>query len=110
MALGCIRREFSIFASDSTSPIVGWLRNLCRNRMTTYEQVQVGMIDMCFTGNFALGLCAEDWMQAPILSQPGLPYPLTKNHRHGLHINPNDLRTAKANPDLETLGLGCTND
>ena len=110
LAMGCIRKEFSVFASDSTSPVVDWLRSLCVKRMTTYGLSQVGMIGMCFTGNFALGLCAEEWMTAPVLSQPGLPYPLTKQHRKSLHIDPKDLQIAKSNQDLEILGLRFTND
>ena len=110
LVLNCIHREFSVFARDESSPIIDWLRSLCKERMNTTGQSQVGMIGMCFTGNFALGLCAEDWMRAPILSQPGLPYPLTKKHKHGLHIDPTDLMVAKANQQLEILGLRFSDD
>ena len=65
---------------------------------------------MCFTGNFALGLCAEQWMQAPVLSQPSLPYPITKKHKSGLHVSSEVLSEAKKNPDLEILGLRFSED
>ena len=65
---------------------------------------------MCFTGNFAQGLCAEEWMQAPILSQPSLPYPVTKRHKRGLHMCPKTLAKAKQNQNLEILGLRFSED
>lgn len=110
LMLNCIHREFTVFAKDASSPIVDWLRSLCKERMKTTGQTQVGMIGMCFTGNFALGLCAEEWMQAPVLSQPSLPYPLTTSHRKSLHIRETELQMAKNNPTLEILGLRFTND
>ena len=110
LGLGCIRKAFSVFASNASSPAVDWLRGLCIDRMKHLSQSKVGMIGMCFTGNFALGLCAEDWMHAPILSQPSLPYPLTKAHKRGLHVSPKTLSKAKENPDLEILGLRFSED
>ena len=110
LGLGCIRKAFSVFASDASSPILEWLRQLCLDRMKDLAQRKVGMIGMCFTGNFALGLCAEEWMQAPVLSQPSLPYPITKRHKRGLHMCPKTLLQAKQNPDLEILGLRFSED
>ena len=110
LGLGCIRKAFSVFASDASSPAVDWLRQLCLDRMKDLSQKKVGMIGMCFTGNFALGLCAEEWMQAPVLSQPSLPYPVTKRHKRGLHMCPKTLAKAKQNPNLEILGLRFSGD
>ena len=110
LGLGCIRKAFSVFASDASSPVIEWLRHLCIDRMKQLSQSKIGMIGMCFTGNFALGLCAETWMQAPILSQPSLPYPLTKRHKRGLHISSETLNEAKNNPNLEILGLRFSED
>ena len=110
LTLGCIRREFKVFASEDTSPVVDWLRNLCTTQMNRFSTKKVGMIGMCFTGNFALGLSAEGWMQAPILSQPSLPYPVSKAQQQGLHIAPETLTRAVNNQQLEILGLRFTND
>jgi hypothetical protein len=61
----CIRREFSIFSSERSSPFFSWLRAFCEEQ----KQERIGMF---FIGNFALGLIAEDWMKAPVLSQSSL--------------------------------------
>ena len=36
---------------------------------------------MCFTGGFALGMMVDDVVVAPVLSQPSLPFPVTKAPR-----------------------------
>ena len=40
LVLSCIHREFSVFAKDATSPIVDWLRSLCKERMKTTGQTR----------------------------------------------------------------------
>ena len=110
LALGCIRREFQVFASHQSSPVVDWLRDLCQWVMTQSHQHRIGMIGMCFTGNFALGLCAEPWMEAPVLSQPSLPYPITNQHKRALHVSKDALKLAQQREQLEVLGLRFSED
>lgn len=110
MALGCIKREFAVFASERSSPVVEWLRALCNDLLSKHSQERIGMIGMCFTGNFALGLIAEDWMKAPILSQPSLPYAIRGKYKSGLHVSPETCKRAKERDDLEILGLRFTYD
>ena len=38
----------------------------------------VGAVGMCFTGGFALGMMVDDTMLAPVLSQPSLPFPVSR--------------------------------
>jgi dienelactone hydrolase len=69
----CIRREFSTWASDRSSPIVDWLRALARRAHSDCGGRGVGAVGMCFTGGFALAMMTEPSVVAPVLSQPSLP-------------------------------------
>src|SRR5471030_260206 len=69
----CIRREFSVWAKDHSSPIVDWLRALAKKVHAECGGKGVGAIGMCFTGNFALAMMTEPSVVAPVLSQPSLP-------------------------------------
>ena len=68
----CMRREFSIFQSDKTSPIVAWLRALCADAKSRHKVSGVGVIGMCLTGNFAISLMADDAVLGGVASQPSL--------------------------------------
>jgi dienelactone hydrolase len=69
----CMRREFSLFAANRSSPIVDWLTALCRELKTKRQVRGVGVIGMCLTGNFALSLMADDSVLAAVGSQPSMP-------------------------------------
>jgi len=69
----CIRREFDVWATDRSSPIVDWLRALARQAHAECGGRGVGAVGMCFTGNFALAMMTEPAVVAPVLSQPSLP-------------------------------------
>ena len=56
----CISREFRLFASGGGSPIVDWLRALCRKVKADCGGLGVGAIGLCLTGNFAISLMADD--------------------------------------------------
>jgi dienelactone hydrolase len=71
----CIRREFNVWATNRSSPIVDWLRALSRAMHEQCGGPGVGAIGMCFTGNFALAMMTEPAVVAPVLSQPSLPMP-----------------------------------
>lgn len=103
----CIAREFSVLASRGSSPITVWLRAAAR---ALHAEVGgagqgVGVIGMCLTGNFALALMVDPWVQAPVLSQPSLPF----LPRDGLHLSDEDLATVKAG-DTPLLGLRFSHD
>jgi hypothetical protein len=42
---------------------------------------------MCLTGNFALSLMVDESVMAPVLSQPSLPFPITKRHREACTVS-----------------------
>ncbi len=69
----CMRREFTLFSKNKSSPIVDWLKALCRDRRKTNGAGGVGVIGMCLTGNFAISLMADDSVLAAVASQPSMP-------------------------------------
>ena len=109
----CISREFSTFALRKTSPVTAWLRALAREAHAECGGPGVGAIGMCFTGGFALGMMVDEVMLAPVLSQPSLPFALTKAHKRDLGISDGDLARVKercATEDVCLLGLRFTHD
>jgi len=84
----CVRREISIFAKNKTSPIVEWLRALCRDAQQRYGVSGVGVIGMCLTGNFAISLMADDSVLASVASQPSLPM----FAQGALHMSDDDVK------------------
>jgi dienelactone hydrolase len=69
----CMRREFSLFEANRSSPIVDWLKALCRETKTQGNHKGVGVIGMCLTGNFAISLMGDDSVLAAVSSQPSMP-------------------------------------
>lgn len=98
----CISREFSVLAADASSPVVDWLKALCRQVHAELGGKGVGAIGMCLTGNFALALMVDPSVAAPVLSQPSLPFALGPERRAGLHLSPADLAVVK-----ERVAGGC---
>jgi dienelactone hydrolase len=112
MARACIAREFHVLASRHASPITDWLRALCRNAHAEQGGPGVGAIGMCLTGNFALALMVDPAVMAPVLSQPSLPFPITKSQRAALHVSPEQLETirTRARDGCPVLGLRFSHD
>lgn len=99
IARACISREFHAFAANKSSPVVDWLRALCRVAHDECGGKGVGAIGMCFTGNFALNLMLEPAVLASVLAQPSLPL----MQKGGMHISADDLKCVKARLDDEDL-------
>lgn len=109
----CVSREFTVFASGRTSPVVGWLRALAADEHERCGGPGVGAVGMCFTGGYALAMAADDRLLAPVLSQPSMPVAITKRQKRSIDISPEDLAKVKtrcAGGDLEVLGLRFKND
>jgi dienelactone hydrolase len=108
----CIRREFRVWANDRSSPIVDWLRALARKAHSECGGRGVGAVGMCFTGGFALGMMLDERMQAPVLSQPSLPFAIGKRHKAAVGISDADLEAvqARAAQGACVLGLRFTGD
>ena len=104
----CISREFKLLAMHASSPITDWLRALTRELHSELGGPGVGAIGMCLTGNFALSMAVEPALMAPVMSQPSLPLPTTKDRRAALAVSDAELKTIQrriAEEDFKVLGL-----
>jgi dienelactone hydrolase len=109
---GCVSKEFVVFARGRTAPVTDWLRALARAEHERCGGPGVGVVGMCFTGGFALGMLAEPAVLAPVLSQPSLPIGTAKAKRD-LGISDADLAAGRDRVDAEdicVLGLRFTGD
>ncbi len=108
----CISKEFTVLAARASSPVTDWLRALCRHAHAECGGPGVGAIGMCMTGNFALSLMVDPSVMAPVLSQPSLPFGLTRGRRAGIHLSDADLATVKARcaAGVPVLGMRFTED
>jgi dienelactone hydrolase len=100
----CISREFSVFRAGKTSPIVAWLRALCRKAWAECGGPGVGLIGMCLTGNFAITLLAEPSVFAPVTCQPTLPFGLSHSAKD-LAMSPADLDAAMVRAQRDDVPL-----
>ncbi|MCU1449453.1 MAG: putative dienelactone hydrolase, partial [Acidimicrobiales bacterium] len=114
MGPACISREFGAFALRKTTPVAVWLRALARQAHAECGGPGVGAVGMCFTGGFALAMMVDDIVLAPVLSQPSVPFPVTKAHRRDLGLSDADLGRVKercrTEEDLCVLGLRFSGD
>ncbi|MGD0392677.1 MAG: dienelactone hydrolase family protein [Acidimicrobiales bacterium] len=108
----CISREFTLLAQGKTSPIISWLRALAAAEHAACGGPGVGAVGMCFTGGFALGMMVDDVVLAPVLSQPSLPFPVTKSLRRDIGLSPADAARVqeRAAAGACVLGLRFTGD
>jgi dienelactone hydrolase len=110
----CVSKEFSAWATGKTSPVIAWCKALARQEHERCGGPGVGVVGMCFTGNFALAMLPEPSVKAPVLSQPSLPLGFTKKAQRALYISDDDLQEVQARlrtePDLCLLGLRFTGD
>jgi dienelactone hydrolase len=109
---GCVSRDFATFALDRTSPITTWLCALARDAHRTAGGLGVGVVGMCFTGGFGLGMTVDDSVLAPVLSQPSLPFPVGRARRAATGVSRADLNAVKrrAADGVCVLGLRFTGD
>jgi dienelactone hydrolase len=112
----CISREFSIFASGKSSPIVDWLRAFGSSEYKRCGGPGIGAVGMCFSGSFALALAVDDHVMAPVLSQPALPgrLPGRRFSPRSIDVSDADLTRVRArldaDPELCVLAYRFSND
>jgi dienelactone hydrolase len=108
----CVSREFSVWALKKTSPVTEWLRALAAHEHERCGGPGVGAVGMCFTGGFALAMMVDDTVVAPVLSQPSLPFPISKRHKADIGISDADLAKVKTRVAEGScvLGLRFTHD
>jgi dienelactone hydrolase len=102
----CISREFTMLARKQASPVTIWLRALAAAEHERCSGPGVGAVGMCLTGGFALAMMVDDVVVAPVLSQPSMPFPLSKALRADLGISDADLATVKARTAAGACLLG----
>src|SRR5215468_5393318 len=112
MARACVASEFATWATKRTSPIVTWLRALAKDAHAACGGPGVGAVGMCLTGGFALAMMVDDIMIAPVLSQPSLPFALTRAQRRDLGIDDETLARVRERAAAGTcvMGLRFTGD
>ena len=93
----CLRKEFHLLAKNASSPIVDWLKALCRDLLAHHDARAVGVIGMCLTGNFAISLMADENVLAGVASQPSLPL----FAQAPLHMSEEEIAAARARLDNE---------
>jgi dienelactone hydrolase len=102
----CIRREFALWATNRSSPIVDWLRALAAKAHAECGGPGVGAVGMCLTGGFALAMMTEPAVIAPVLSQPSLPLPFGSAKRSAsIGLSPDEIACAKQRFETEDLSM-----
>ena len=112
LAKTCVQRRFRAFAYAERAPIIDWLRALGAHAEAESGHDGIGVIGMCFTGNFALVLAIDERVKLPVMSQPSMPMAPTPSGRAAIAVAPDDLSTIKARTDDElcVIGLRFTGD
>jgi dienelactone hydrolase len=108
----CVSKEFTTWALGKTSPITSWLRALAAQAHEECGGPGVGVVGMCFTGGFALGMMVDDRVLAPVLSQPSLPIAIGAARKRDIGISPDDLARVKerVRDGVCVIGLRFTGD
>jgi dienelactone hydrolase len=102
----CIRREFNVWSTGKSSPIVAWLRALARTAHLECGGRGVGAVGMCFTGGFALAMMTEPSVVAPVLSQPSMPIGIgSKKRAAGIDASPEEIACARQRFAAEDLSM-----
>lgn len=99
----CIRREFTMWRTGRSSPIVNWLRALARHAHGECGGRGVGAVGMCLTGGFALAMMTETSVVAPVLSQPSMPVGPGSGGR--IDASPEEIACAKGRFEREGLSM-----
>ena len=108
----CVNKEFTLLATNKTSPVVNYLRELAKSEHEAHGGPGVGAVGMCLTGGFALAMSVEPSVVAPVMSQPSLPFPTNPEHRRALGLSDADFAVVqrRTDEDLCVMGLRFSGD
>jgi len=106
LAKVCVSKEFTVLATGQTSAIASWTRALAATLHEELGGPGVGALGMCFSGGFALAMMVDGHVAAPVLSQPSMPFPVTRALAADLNLSPADLATVKERVDAGCPVLG----
>ena len=113
MARLCVSSEFRAFATDVRRPITDWLRAVAIDLAGRTPGPGVAVIGMCFTGGFALAAAVEPAVLAAVMSQPGVPFPVSRARKVNGGLSTEDLETVGQRADrgeLCAMGLRFSED
>ncbi|RKR74098.1 dienelactone hydrolase family protein [Frondihabitans australicus] len=108
----CVSAEFRAFATNAHRPITDHLRALAAD-LGERTGGPVGVIGMCFTGGFALALAVDEPVAAAVVSQPGVPFPVSKATRQDPGLSRDELCRVVARAEAGgvcALGLRFSHD
>jgi dienelactone hydrolase len=91
----CLRHEFTLLATDRTSPVADWVRALCRQVMSETGDRPVGVVGLCLTGGVALACALDPTVAAAVSSEPSLPIALGARRRKAIGLSPADMVAAR---------------
>ena len=74
----CVSSEFRAFALNAHRPITDFLRAVAADLASRTPGKGVGVIGMCFSGGFALATAIEESVLASVMSQPAVPFPISR--------------------------------
>lgn len=109
----CVASEFRAFALGAHRPLTDFLRALAADLAGRTPGAGVGVVGMCFTGGFALAAAVDDAVRAAVLSQPAMPFPVSRRRRADPTASPAEVdRVAEraAEGSLCALGLRFSRD
>jgi dienelactone hydrolase len=109
----CVSREFTVFATGRSSPVVNYLRALGARERARCGGPGIGVVGMCFTGGFALAMAPDPHVLLPVLSQPSLPYGFDAAHKHNIDCSAEQLDAVVrrcARNELQVVGLRFKDD
>ena len=108
----CVSSEFTVLATDVTTPVAEWLRSLARELHAELGGPGVGALGMCFTGGFALAMMVEETTVAPVLCQPSAPFAIGAKRSADLNLSPADRAAVarRAASGCSVLGLRYADD
>ncbi len=87
----CVSAEFRAFAVNAHRPITDFLRAVASDLASRTPGPGVGVIGMCFTGGFALAAAVDDSVLASVVSQPAVPFPISRARRLDATVSPDEF-------------------
>jgi dienelactone hydrolase len=109
----CVSAEFRAFAANAHRPITDFLRAVAADLASRAPGPGVGVIGMCFTGGFALATAIDDSVLASVMSQPAVPFPISRARRVDPGMSKEDLDVVAARAaagNLCAIGLRFSED
>lgn len=96
LARVCLWSEFSVLATHRSTPITAWVRELGKLVHEKLGGPGIGAVGLCVTGSFALTMMLDDWMLAPVVSEPSLPFPIGRERSAALPLADDEITAIQA--------------